>query len=66
MKIIVIGGGIGGLTAAIALSRAGIDVEVYERAAALREVGAGIAFGGDAVRSQTAGSAANGGNREAA
>lgn len=40
--IAVIGGGIGGLTAAIALRRKGIDARVYERAPALREVGAGI------------------------
>jgi ribulose 1,5-bisphosphate synthetase/thiazole synthase len=42
MKIIVIGGGIGGLTTAIALRRVGIESHVYERAPALREVGAGI------------------------
>ena len=40
--IAVIGGGIGGLTAAIALRRKGLDARVYERAPALREVGAGI------------------------
>lgn len=40
--VIVIGGGIGGLSAAIALRRAGIDAQVYERAPELREVGAGI------------------------
>lgn len=38
----MIGGGIGGLTAAIALRRKGFDARVYERAPALREVGAGI------------------------
>ena len=41
-KIAVIGGGIGGLTAAIALVRRGLDVEVYEQAPALEEVGAGV------------------------
>lgn len=40
--IAVIGGGIGGLTAAIAFRRKGLDAHVYERAPALREVGAGI------------------------
>ncbi len=50
MKIIVVGGGIGGLTAAIALRRAGIDVDVYERAPELREVGAGIALAANALR----------------
>lgn len=42
VKIAVIGGGIGGLTAAIALARQGMTVEVYEQAAELREVGAGV------------------------
>lgn len=50
MKVVVIGGGIGGLTAAIALDRLGIDVQVYERAPELREVGAGIALAGNALR----------------
>ncbi len=49
MKAIVIGGGIGGLTAAIALNRVGIDAEVYERASELREVGAGISLWANAV-----------------
>jgi salicylate hydroxylase len=38
----VVGGGIGGLTAALALLREGIDVRVYEQASALGEVGAGV------------------------
>jgi salicylate hydroxylase len=41
-KVLVIGGGIGGLTAALALLKRGIDVEVHEQAQELREVGAGI------------------------
>lgn len=47
--ILVAGGGIGGLTAAVALRRAGFEVEVYERAAEIREVGAGIAIQPNAV-----------------
>jgi 2-polyprenyl-6-methoxyphenol hydroxylase-like FAD-dependent oxidoreductase len=42
VKIAVIGGGIGGLTAAIALARQGLAVEVYEQAPTLKEVGAGV------------------------
>ncbi|UZG45213.1 FAD-dependent monooxygenase [Caldimonas thermodepolymerans] len=42
LKAIVVGGGIGGLAAAIALLQRGIDVEVYEQAGELREFGAGI------------------------
>ena len=38
----IVGGGIGGLTAAIALRKAGWDVTVYERASELTEVGAAV------------------------
>jgi 2-polyprenyl-6-methoxyphenol hydroxylase-like FAD-dependent oxidoreductase len=51
LKAIIIGGGIGGLTAAIALGQAGIQAEVYEQAAALNEVGAGVGLWANAVRS---------------
>ena len=42
MKILVVGGGIGGLTTAIALQRKGFDVHVYEAAAVVQPVGKGI------------------------
>lgn len=42
MRIAVVGAGIGGLTAALALLRRGFDVTVYEQAEELREVGAGL------------------------
>ncbi|OWT63901.1 FAD-dependent monooxygenase [Candidimonas nitroreducens] len=41
-KVIIAGAGIGGLSAALALLQKGIDVEVYEQATELKEVGAGI------------------------
>lgn len=41
-KILIIGGGIGGLTTAIALQRRGFSAEAYEAAPALRPVGKGI------------------------
>jgi salicylate hydroxylase len=41
-RALIAGAGIGGLTAALALSRAGFLVDVFERAPALEEVGAGI------------------------
>src|SRR5579864_5409727 len=50
LKIAVIGGGIGGLAAALALHRAGFDVGVYEQAPALVEVGGGINMGPNAAR----------------
>src|SRR5262252_7997398 len=49
-RVAIIGGGIGGLTAANALSRAGIDVAVYEAAAELKEIGAGVALHANAMR----------------
>ncbi len=41
-RIAIVGGGIGGLAAALALLRRGIDVDVYEQAQELRELGAGV------------------------
>ena len=49
-SVAIIGGGIGGLTAAASLLRAGFDVQVYEQAKALGEVGAGINIGPNASR----------------
>ena len=49
-KVIVIGGGIGGLSAALALLRRGIDVDVYEQSAELKEVGAGIQISSNGTR----------------
>src|SRR5665213_1091918 len=46
----IIGGGIGGVAAAVALHRAGIDATVYERANELREVGAGMMLWPNATR----------------
>lgn len=43
-KAIIIGAGIGGLTAAATLRRAGVDAEVYERARELRAAGSALAF----------------------
>jgi 2-polyprenyl-6-methoxyphenol hydroxylase-like FAD-dependent oxidoreductase len=46
----VVGGGIGGLASAVALRSAGWDVQVLERSAELREVGAGISLWPNALR----------------
>ncbi len=48
-KILVVGAGLGGLSAAACLLRAGHDVEVYEQAPALGEVGAGIQLSANAM-----------------
>jgi len=42
MKVIIVGGGIGGLTTALMLHARGIDCEIYEQADAVRELGVGI------------------------
>lgn len=49
-KVLIAGAGIGGLTAAACLLQRGIDVEVYEQAPALGEVGAGIQVSANASR----------------
>src|SRR6267142_2441724 len=49
-RIAVIGAGIGGLAAACALREKGFEVQVYERAAELGEVGAGLQLGPNAVK----------------
>ncbi|MCC6890638.1 MAG: FAD-dependent monooxygenase [Hyphomicrobiales bacterium] len=49
-RIAVIGGGIGGLTAAIALRRRGFEVIVYEQAEQLGEIGAGVQLSPNAMR----------------
>jgi 2-polyprenyl-6-methoxyphenol hydroxylase-like FAD-dependent oxidoreductase len=50
LKIAVVGAGIGGLTAALSLRQAGFDVELYEQAPELTEVGGGINMGPNAAR----------------
>ena len=49
-EIVVAGGGIGGLAAALALARQGARVQVLEQAAELSEVGAGIQLGPNVTR----------------
>ena len=44
LQIAIVGGGIGGLTAALALRARGLNVTVYEQADELREIGAGISI----------------------
>ena len=49
-QIIVIGAGIGGLAAALALQRRDFKVTVYERATEIREIGAGVVIAPNARR----------------
>jgi salicylate hydroxylase len=46
MKAIIVGGGIGGVAAAVALRRMGIECDVFEQAEELREVGSGQRYSG--------------------
>lgn len=48
-RAIIIGGGIGGITTAIALKRVGIDAMVFEQAPVLREVGSGLPLWSNAL-----------------
>lgn len=50
MKATVIGAGIGGLSAAVALRKAGIETVVFERARELKEIGAGLSLTANATR----------------
>jgi 2-polyprenyl-6-methoxyphenol hydroxylase-like FAD-dependent oxidoreductase len=49
-KLIIAGGGIGGMAAALALDRAGVDVSVFERTATFAEAGAGMSLWPNATR----------------
>src|ERR687889_494833 len=50
MRAMVVGGGIGGLTAAVALRRAGVEAVVFEKTGELREIGAGISLWANAMK----------------
>ena len=50
MKIAIVGGGIGGLTTALALSQNAHDITVFERSAGIREIGAGVQISPNAGR----------------
>src|SRR5882757_7315477 len=50
ISVAIVGGGIGGLCAALSLLRVGIDAHVYEQARVLAEVGAGVQISPNASR----------------
>ena len=50
LRVLIAGGGIGGITTALALRQRGIDVQLFEQADAFREVGAGIQLSANATR----------------
>ncbi|WP_432559330.1 FAD-dependent monooxygenase [Granulicoccus sp. GXG6511] len=53
LRIAIVGGGIGGLTLALALRQKGFDATIYEQADELREVGAAVALSANATRFYT-------------
>jgi salicylate hydroxylase len=50
LRAVVVGGGLGGMAAAVALTQAGIDVQVHEQAQQLTEVGAGVSLAPNGLR----------------
>lgn len=50
LKIIIVGGGIGGLAAALAVGREGHEVEIFERSGFSNEIGAALHLSPYAVR----------------
>ena len=50
-RFTILGGGIAGLSAAIALARQGLEVKVLEKAKTFDLIGSGIQLGPNAVRS---------------
>jgi salicylate hydroxylase len=50
LRVAIVGGGIGGLSAALALERRGIEVVVYEQSPQLGEIGAGLNLSPNALK----------------
>jgi 2-polyprenyl-6-methoxyphenol hydroxylase-like FAD-dependent oxidoreductase len=50
LSVAIVGGGIGGIAAVLSLHRAGLDVNVFEQARDLREIGASIQISPNATR----------------
>ena len=53
-RIAIVGGGIGGFTAAVALHQRGIEIEVFEQSAKIAEIGAGVALTPNAIKAYRA------------
>ncbi len=53
LKVLIVGGGIGGLTAALSMHEAGLDVHVFEATAEMKPLGVGINLLPHAVRELT-------------
>jgi salicylate hydroxylase len=53
-RIAIIGAGIGGLTAAVAMRRRDVDVELYEQSPVIGEIGAGVTLSPNAIKAYRA------------
>ena len=49
LKVLIVGGGIGGITAMLALRQRGIEAQLFEQAAAFGQVGAGLQVSSNAA-----------------
>jgi 2-polyprenyl-6-methoxyphenol hydroxylase-like FAD-dependent oxidoreductase len=49
-QLMIVGGGIGGISAALALHRAGVEIRVFEQAPVFTEIGAGLSLWPNATR----------------
>ena len=49
-KVAIVGAGIGGLIAAIAMHRRDIDVDIYEQSPQIAEIGAGVSLSPNAIK----------------
>jgi 2-polyprenyl-6-methoxyphenol hydroxylase-like FAD-dependent oxidoreductase len=52
-RFAIVGGGIGGLTLAIAMQRKGYEVKVYENAVDIKPLGAGLGLAANAIKALT-------------
>jgi len=50
LRLAIIGGGIGGLTLALALRQRGLEADVFEQAPELTEIGAAVALSANSTR----------------
>lgn len=50
LKVIIVGAGMGGLTAAIAMQQAGFEVSIYDRVSELAPAGAGVSLWSNGVK----------------
>jgi salicylate hydroxylase len=53
-KVTIVGAGIGGLTAAVAMNRRGVEVQIFEQSPQIGEIGAGVSLSPNAIKAYRA------------